>query len=444
MTMPDPYDDQAIQPGGAEITARHEATVVGTMLMHPRCVDDVAGLVQGCEFRDPRLETVFDMVCRLHMSGSPVSPVSVGDALAADKQLTRIGGIARLSELASLAAIPEAVAYHARRVHDAAIVRGVAVVGARLTQLAEDASPDADVALEVVNAARGELDGLVIDDRSEVPHSVAVMQSLDVLDEGPGTPTAWPSLTKLITGWRAGCMYLIGSRPATGKSVVVVQAALDVARRGQTAVIFSLEMSKVELYHRMLSGAAGVDMESIQKRTVTPHDRERLKAAARDISRLPLVVDDTAQTTVPQMMARVRAEQRRRPVGIVVVDYLGLAGAERNHDRRVQVDQISRGLKVLAKELGVPVLAASQLNRGVEHRAAGEPILADLRESGGLEQDADAVVLLHRPRDSNTGEMIDDLSMIVAKNRHGRTGRVEFVFDGAHSLVSERPSLWRP
>lgn len=415
-----------------------ELAVVGSMLLSPNVIDEVSDLIQGSDFHDPRLETIFDAILATRAAGHPVDALSVADTLTASKDLERVGGHAGLHALVGKVASPRSATYHAGRVREASILRNVAVVGVRLQALGEDPANGADSAVEVVNRARTELDRLVIDDRREVPHSVAVFQAIDALDEPAGTPTPWAPLTASIAGWKAGNLYIAAARPGKGKTVIVGQCALDVARRGLTAVVFSLEMTKVELYHRMLASVAEVDMGRIQSRTVNAQDRAKLTDAARHIASLPLVVSDRADMTVAQMSARVRAVRRDHPVGLVCVDYLGLARPSKSAgtDRRVQVDAIARDLKMLAKDLEVPVLAAAQLNRAVESRSTGMPVLSDLRESGGQEAAADVVMLLHRS-DDEPGELV----VSVAKNRHGPQSRFSLDFLGRFSRVDE-PRGW--
>lgn len=416
----------------------HEEIVCGSLMLAPRVINEVLDLIQSSDFHEPRLEDTFDAILAVHVAGKPVDAISVGDEMRAAGTLKSAGGLAALHAMVSKVAVPASAAYYAAKVRDASLIRQVAATGARLTQLSETDGADADDALDVVNAARTELDTLVTVDHREVPNSVAVFQAIAALDDPPGMATPWKPLTELISGWKPGCLYIAGARPGKGKSILLVQAALDMARRGKTAIIFSLEMTKNELYHRMLASIAEVPMEDIQGRHLSSAHRERLNVAARQISRLPLVVSDLSNVSVAQAQARVRAVQRDADVGLVCFDYLGLMrpakGSER--DRRVAVDGISRGLKVLAKDLDVPVLAAAQLNRESEGRVEGRPKLSDLREAGGQEQDADVVLLLHR-----TDALPEEMQVIVAKNRHGRQSMFKLAFQGRFARFVEMGPL---
>ena len=417
---------------------KHERYVVGAALARADLIDDIRDVIEPGDFRDARLEAVFAAACSLHDANAPVDAVSVADALTRTGDLARVGGMSSLHDLVSEAAVPASAAWHAQRVRDAAVRRAVWAAGTRLREVAAAEVATQDEALAVVDAARDELDKVAVRDDDDVGHEQAVWQSLDALKEPPGTPTPWQPLTKALSGWKPGALYLVGARPATGKSIVGVQAAVDMARRHKAAVLFSLEMTKTEVYHRMLTASAEVDMGRLQNRTLTADDEDALRKAAADIAALPLVVVDKPSVSVAQVRAKVRSEQRRRDVGLVVVDYLGLLAPPANvgrQDRRVQVDAISRSLKALAMELRVPVLAMAQLNRASTARADGMPSLADLRESGGQEQDADVVMLLHR--DTTDEVTASSLHMLVAKNRHGPITRMEFSFRGHYSRIDE-------
>lgn len=412
-----------------------ERAVLGAALISQASLDDAANIVTPADFYDPRHEAIFAAALALSRTGVQPDPVTVADHLGSD--LARMGGPAYLHEL--VASVPT----HANATHYAGIVsematrRRLVAAGRRVVEmsLARDTAPT-----DLVDLARAAVDACAPDDQDDAPHAVAVWQAIDALDEGPGIPTAWPSITDTIAGWKKGCLYLVGARPAVGKSVVAINAVLDVARRGATGMLFSLEMSKVELYHRMLSNVGSVRGEVLQHRALDAESAQALSKAAEHIAALPLVVDDRAGMTVAQIRARVRREQRRGKVGLVAVDYLGLIrppAETLRMGRREQVDAISRDLKLMAKELDVPVLALAQLNRGSEARLDKRPTLSDLRESGALEQDSDVVFLLHR----DTTDPVNgaNLHVLVAKNRHGPARALSLIFRGHYSRIDDHP-----
>lgn len=416
----------------------HEQIVLGSMLIDPRILEDVFDLIpEGIYFKEPRHEWVFDAITAVYSKQQPMSAITVGDELLQSGMLEKVGGRSAIHALVNRVATSANATYCAMKVRDAYRLRQVALTGAKLTQLVED-STAYDDAIEIVNRARVHLDSVITVDDDDVPNRVAVFQAIDALDEPPGPPTPWKKLTYLLSGWKPSCLYIIAARPAVGKSVLAAQAALDMARRGKTAMLFSLEMSKVELYHRLLCSVSEVPMEHIQARRLTPEQREQLKEAARHIASLPLIVSDESQISVAQIQARVCAVQRDTEVGLVVIDYLGLIqpGKGSGRDRRVDVDGISRGLKIMAKTLDVPVVAAAQLNRDCESRADKRPVMSDLRESGGQEADADAVILLHAEPDS-----LENLLVLVAKSRHGKRGHFDLNFRGRFSRADDYPNF---
>lgn len=419
----------------------HERQLIGAMLASSSAIDDATPILTAADFAEIRHELIFAAIAAQVADGEPVEPVTIGDRLGQD--IGRAGGRTYLAELAAGVVAISSAGWHAERIRDAARLRKVREVGARLEALADiEVDP-----LEVVNAARAELDALLDVEVSEGDISADVYAALDTLDEPIGVKTPWRDLSSLVGGWGKGMLYIVGARPGVGKTVLGIGTVLDMARRDSLAVMFSLEMPKRELLLRMCSAVGSVDGERILHRATQRADDEKMAVAAAHIARLPLVIDDRSAMSLAQMRARVRSEQRRRAVGLVVVDYLGLvkppADAPRN-DRRVQVDAIAQGLKNLARDLDVPVIALAQLNRGIEGRADKAPTLADLRESGGIEAAADVVLLMHRATSAERGDT-SDLQLTIAKNRHGPQSLVRLTFEGAYSRAVDRLTTtdWR-
>lgn len=416
----------------------HADVILGALLTTPRVIDDIADIITGRDFPNARDETIFDAVMALHAASAPVNSVAVADQLTRTGDLASAGGHVRLANLAGSMAAPSSALWHAARLRDQSTLRRVADVGARMVTTAND--PATEDPLDVVNAARTDLDALVVTDDADTPNEQAVYDAIAALEDPPGMPTPWPCITNVIAGLKPGCFYAIGARPASGKTLMGQRFVLDAAWRGKTGIMFSLEMTKTELYHRMLASAGRVDLGRIQHRTLSRDDHEKLAKAAGLIAGLGsrLVVDDRSDMSVAQIRAKVRSISRQREVGTVVIDYLGLVrpptSAPRN-DRRVQVDAISRELKTLAKDLGVPVVVLAQLNRGSVQGAERPPALHDLRESGQIEQDADVVMLLHRDRSSP--EAASTLQVAVAKNRHGPTAQCELAFRGHYARLDD-------
>jgi replicative DNA helicase len=421
----EPYDDRI---------RTAEQQVLGALLVgSERVILDVFEEVKPADFYRVTDGEIVECIHRMVDHNEPVSPVTVSERLGTE--LRRVGGMSYLLELHGKAPIPASnAAYLAREiVRPAAMLRIVRSVGHRLAALGEADVGSVD-APQILDAARGELDAVVRDDVDESNVERDVWASMDSLEADGATPTPWRDLTLAIGGWMPGCLYIVGARPAIGKSVVGVDIGLDVARRGLTAHLANVEMSKNEIYHRLLCNVASVDHSHLVHRTLSKTDWASLGEAAKHIATLPLSVDDNPAQRVSDIRARCRTLARRGPLGIVVVDYLQLMQSGRRIERREQeVAGFSRSLKLLAKELHVPVVAISQLNRGPEQRADRQPQMSDFRESGALEQDADGVLLLHRDEDEP-----DIMKMLIGKSRHGPAGRlVRLSWRGQFSRVED-------
>lgn len=407
----------------------HERLVLGSMLTSKAAIEDASAILAGGDFADPRHEVVFDAIAALDNDGRPVEPLSVSDYLTS-RNLSGVN-LAVLHELVGEVVSPSSAEYHARQIKAASIRRAVRTAGERIANLTDIEDP-----LDAVNEARAVIDAAITDETQGASNEESVYAAIDSLSAPEGLRTPWTSLSTIIRGWSPGMLYIIGARPAVGKTVMGVGALLDAARRGEgSAVMISLEMPKNELYLRMLSAVGSVDQSRLTHRSTRGDDDAKLSTAAGHIARLPLIVDDRSALSLAQIRSLVRGVQRTRPVSVVVVDYLGLvkppADAPRN-DRRVQVDAIAQGLKNLARDLDVPVIALAQLNRGIEGRAEKAPIMSDLRESGGIEAAADCILLMHR-----TKEDPRDLLVAVEKNRHGPTGLLHLDFQGEYARIEE-------
>lgn len=394
---------------------------------------EVVETVQPSDMGDLRHELLLGAIYRLHEAHQPVNVLTVCDLLGND--LKRAGGQAYVQDLALAFVAATSAGYYADRVRVEAGLRAVQVVGARLQQLGQAGDvQDLPQLLDIVDASRAELDTVATHGTTAYDHRAAAYQALEVLelDTGAPVPTPWKALNDALGGgWRRGALYYAGARPGVGKSIVGVNCAMDMARRGHPAYVASMEMSVEELHHRMLSHVGSVDATYLQKRDKALLDADRWKAlsdASQKIAGLPMVLDESPTQTVGTLRAQLRNVRRVYGyVGLVVVDYVQLMEAvRRSENRQQEVTGISRGLKVLAKDFDCPVLALSQLSR---NGASGKPSMTDLRESGSLEQDGDVVMLLHTPEDNP-----DTLEIDIPKNRHGRAGSFASLYFQPHYM----------
>ncbi|HEY8588187.1 MAG TPA: replicative DNA helicase [Naasia sp.] len=413
-----------------------EQSVLGSMMISAPAVWDVLAILQGGDFYEPRHEEVFTAIVALTGRSLAVDAISVSDELVRRGVLEKVGGAAFVHTLTDVPTSPTAAGHHATIVRDHATARRLIAAGSRIVERGYEGTGDLADAVEL---ARADVDRVAGRERVEVR---PIGESFDAVmahfEERPKMiPTPWPALNELLVGMQPGRLYVIGARPGEGKSMVGLQLAMELARRGPVA-FSSLEMSREELLMRMLAARADVHMGSIERSHLSDEELERVARIRPVINTMPMYIDDRGDVTITQIRAFARSVGRKGPLAGVVVDYLQLiSGASSDAKRYEIVSEVSRQLKVLAKDLGVPVIALSQLNREAagQGKARRPPSLGDLRESGSIEQDADAVLLLQRDLEED-GRPGDKLRVQVAKNRHGKQGYRTLRWEGAYARVS--------
>lgn len=420
-----------------------EQSVLGAMMLSKDAMADVIEVVRASDFYKPAHEMVFDIAIKLYNSGDPVDALTVGAELQRSGSLARIGGAEYLHTLISIVPSAASAGYYARLVREQSILRKLVEAGTRIANMGYDA--DGAEVDEVVDSAQAEIFAVTERRNSEdyLPIGDVMERTLEEVDAASsrdgqmlGIPTGFRQLDELTGGFQAGQMIVLAARPAIGKSTL----GLDIARsasvgHGKASVIFSLEMSREEITKRMLAAEAGVKLTKLTKGPMGPSDWERLASTAARVAKAPLFIDDSPNMSLMEIRAKCRRLKQQHNLSLVVVDYLQLMSSGRKVESRQQeVSEFSRALKLLAKEIQVPVIAISQLNRGPEQRTEKRPMLSDMRESGAIEQDADIVILLHRDdaydRDNRPGEA----DFIVAKHRSGPTDTIAVAFkkDYAH------------
>ncbi len=420
-----------------------EQSVLGGMLLSRDAVSDVVEELRSADFYRPAHQLVYDAILDLYSRGEPVDPVVVSAELARSSLLARVGGAPYLHTLINSVPTAANAAYYARIVAEKAVLRRLVEAGTRIVQLGyapEGADVDevvdrAQAAVYEVTTKRSSEDVVVLEDLLN-----PVLEEIEAIDGDKGSmtgvPTGFADLDELTNGLHPGQLIVIAARPGMGKST----AALDFARaaaikHNQAAVVFSLEMSRSEITMRLLSAEARVHLHHMRTGRMTNEDWDKLAARMGEVAGAPLFIDDSPHLTMTEIRAKARRLKQRHDLRLVIVDYLQLMSSpKRSESRQQEVSEISRSMKLLAKELEVPVVALSQLNRNAEQRADKRPQLSDLRESGSIEQDADLVLLLHRedayePESARAGEA----DFIVAKHRNGQTRTVTVAFQGHYS-----------
>ncbi|MFF9153830.1 replicative DNA helicase [Streptomyces sp. NPDC014846] len=411
-----------------------EQSVLGAMLLSADAITDVVEILNGAaDFHEPRHESVYSAILALYSAGRPVDPITVSNSLREQGILTKVGGAAAVHDLVNHVPTAAHARHHAEIVHDCAIRRRMVQAGTEIVRLGyggADAAASLDQAQAELNTAaqvREDPDSALIGD--DLADMVSELEALQRDGRAMGVRTGFADLDALTNGLHPGQMIIIAGRPALGKSTLGVDFIRSCSiRRGRPSVFFSLEMSRREVQHRIISAEARIELHHIRGGTMTDTDWVRFAENTARIAQAPLTIDATVNQTVMQIKARCRQLKRQTGLDLVVIDYLQLltSGMSRRQENRQQeVSEMSRSIKLMAKELEVPVVVLAQLNRGPEQRTDKKPQVSDLRESGSLEQDADMVILLHR-EDAYEKESprAGEADLIVGKHRAGPTATI--------------------
>jgi replicative DNA helicase len=405
-----------------------EQGVLGGMLLSKDAIADVIETLKERDFYRPAHELIYDAILDLYGRGEPADPVTVSAELTKRGDIARAGGAPYLHTLISSVPTAANAGYYARIVRDRAVLRRLVEAGTKIVQLGYSEEGEVD---DVVDAAQAEIYQVTEHRASEdyVQLSELLPATLDEIEAiqngvaGEGVKSGFKDLDKLTNGFHPGNMIVLAARPAVGKSTLGLDIARNAAiHNGDAAVIFSLEMSRSEITMRMLSAEARVGLNNIRSGSLSDDEWGRLAKRMGEISQAPLFIDDSPNLSLMEIRAKARRLKQRHNLKIIVIDYLQLmTSGKRVENRQQEVSEFSRNLKLLAKELEVPIIAISQLNRSPEQRADKKPMLSDLRESGSIEQDADVVILLHRDDLYDNQNRSGEADLIVAKHRNGPT-----------------------
>jgi replicative DNA helicase len=373
-----------------------EQSVLGGMLLSKDAIADCVEVLKGTDFYRPAHELIYDAILDLYGRGEPADAITVSDELTKRGDLTRVGGQAYLHQL--IASVPTAAnaGYYAQIVAERAVLRRLVEAGTRIVQLGY-AQGGGDVE-DIVNAAQAEVYSVADKRGGEDYHAIgdlieATVDEIEVATgrsgEMTGVPTGFTDLDSLTNGLHPGQMIVVAARPAMGKSTLGLDIARSAAIKHKMAsVVFSLEMSRTEITMRMLSAEAGIQLQHMRKGTMREEDWTRLASTMARVSDAPLFIDDSPNMSLMEIRAKCRRLKQRNNLKLVIIDYLQLmTSGKRVESRQQEVSEFSRALKLLAKELEVPVIAISQLNRGPEQRTDKKPAMSDLRESGCLTSD---------------------------------------------------------
>jgi replicative DNA helicase len=425
-----------------------EESVLGAMLIAPSAIEAVIEIVDAGDFYRETHGSIFRAMLSLYAKGEPVDAITVVDQLEKEGVLAQVGGVEKIQELASLVPAAANAAHWARIVHEMGTLRGLIRVGLEITKLGFDRPGEIvelldqaeqvlyDLSQHRVTTQFAHIDDLLKDSFERI--TALYEAGSDIT----GTPSGYRDLDRLTSGFQPGNLIIVAARPSMGKSALALCMAANVAVRHELPVaLFTLEMSKAEVTQRLMCSEGKVESQRLRTGKLAADDWPRLTAACDKLSKAPIYVDDTGSITMMEIRSKLRRLKSREPrLGLVVIDYLQLMTSGTTAENRVQeVSQISRALKVLARDLDVPIMALSQLSRAVEQRQDKRPILSDLRESGSIEQDADLVMFVYRdeyynPEETDSAGIAE---LLLAKHRNGATGMEKLAFQKRYAKFSD-------
>jgi len=413
------------------------------MLLSKNAIGPATEMLLGTDFYRPAHELIFSVIEGLDSRNEPADAITVSAELQRRGELTRVGGAPYIHTLVAGVPIASNVDFYAEIVREKAILRRLVEAGQKIAQMGYAEQGDVDVIVDQaqetvlsVSGQRASVDYQLVS--TLMPLTIQEIDDIQKRDgEMSGVPSGFADLDKFTTGFRGGQMIVIAARPGVGKSTL----GLDFCRaasikHGLTSAIFSLEMTGAEIAMRLLSAEATVGIHNMRGPGMTSRDWDSVGKHLGRIQNAPIIVDDSPNLTMGEIRTKARRIKKDHGLDFMVIDYLQLmTSGKRVENRQVEVSEFSRSIKLLAKELNIPVVAISQLNRGSEQRTDKTPQLSDLRESGSIEQDADIVLLLNRPDAYSHGESErpGEADIIIAKNRSGPVSKLSVSFQGHYS-----------
>jgi replicative DNA helicase len=442
--MPEPPDEYSQVRRVPPHSVESEESVLGAMLMSTDAVNEVMDKLDADDFYVPAHRSIFGAVKLLFNTNQAIDAITVSEELRRQGELEKIGGVAYVTRLLDIVPSASNVDYYAGIVEETSQRRHLIRAGSTITDLAMKLDDEIAEVLDrseqtVLNVAGRKVgDGMM----QIGPLFFSTLEELEALegrgDEVTGLSTGYRDLDKKLTGLHPANLVIIAARPAMGKSALALNIATNVAMEGNPVAVFTLEMSREEVASRMLCATARIDSMKVRTGQIGDNAWPRLTDAAGRLYDAPVFVDDSPMVTVTDIRAKCRRLKRKHGLSLVVVDYLQLMQGSNRENRQQEIAEISRNLKNLARELEVPVMALSQLNRNLESREDKRPRLGDLRESGSLEQDADIVMFIYR--DEYYNEQTDKrgiAEVVIAKHRAGSTGPIDMTFMPEFTLFSD-------
>lgn len=415
-----------------------ERSILGAVMIDKEAITKIADILQPGSFYKNAHNVIYEAVMDLYSENDPIDVLSLSNKIEDKKQLSDIGGASYLAEL--VASVPSAsnVSYYAKIVSTKAVLRKLISAAAEISELGYDEARDID---ELLDEAEQKLFGISQKSLKKEFTSIKTIlgDAFDRLDQlhknkgqMRGVPTGFVDLDKILSGLQKSDLIILAARPSVGKTSFALDMARQAASDYKTPVgIFSLEMSSDQLVDRMIAAEGNIDLWKLRTGNVSEADFDRVSETMGVLSEAPVFIDDTSSANIMTMRTMARRLQAEHDLGLIIIDYLQLMEGRGQENRVQEISEISRGLKTLAKELNIPIIALSQLSRAVESRPDQRPRLSDLRESGSIEQDADLVMFIHREHRVNPTEDNEHAAeIIVAKHRNGPVGSVHLYWHG--------------
>ncbi len=423
-----------------------EQSVLGSLLIDRNALSEVSGRLKAEAFYLEKHKEIYEAIMTLYEESLPVDIVTVSDTLSRRGTLEKIGDVDYIAHLANAVPTTANVSHYVSIILDKALLRSLIAVSGKIVDLGYQGAMEGT---EVLNEAEK-----IIFDISQGLNRTGLESINTVLDQTfsqleelcqnkgdlTGVPSGFLDLDRKTSGFQSSDLILIAARPAMGKTSFVLNIAVNAALRKFPVAIFSLEMSRVQLVNRILSLESMVELEKMRTGKLEAEDWKKIGFSLGPLSKSPIYIDDNASINTMEMMSKLRKLKMDKGLGMVIIDYLQLMeGRKKSDSRQQEISDISRSLKIMAKELNVPIIALSQLSRAPEQRTDHRPILSDLRESGAIEQDADMVMFLYRDDYYNEeSEKRNIVEVIMAKHRNGSTGTVELAWIPQYTKFGNR------
>ena len=415
-----------------------EQCVLGSVLLRQGALDKIADLLQPNDFYRPAHQAIFGSMLTLFQRSEPLDIITITNALKDAHKLDEVGGPAYLSGLTDIVPVSANIVYYAKIVRDKSILRQLIQASNEIAGRCYEEQEEIELLLDSVEQTVFDISSSK-SNQAFTPMSEIIkltFENVEKLSERrelvTGVPSGYDEFDRITAGLQSSDLIIIAGRPSMGKTAFAMNIVQNAAMIGKVpAAVFSLEMAKEQLAMRMLCSISRVDSSRLRTGHLNDHDWPKLVRATGMLAKAPIFIDDTPAISVLEMRAKTRRLKSEFDIGLVVVDYLQLMRGRRNDSREQEISEISRSLKAMAKELHIPVVALSQLNRSLESRTDKRPMLSDLRESGAIEQDADVICFIYRDEVYNKSTDNPKRGMaevIIGKQRNGATGTIELAF----------------